>query len=654
MDRHTLAEFLSLPVNPDESWQGGVADLAELIGIPPEESPGRLGLILWRCIPSELVHARPMIPDAGNPLDQFVTAMLELSKEHNVTYRPARIDCNDRRLAEQLKQQLDGSGTVVHFRAKMDAWNAFVLDVVDRLQSAAPPPLPSLREAGCTDEQVIQFAAAAADFYRATLWELLDDTDLIQIETPRPPKNMKHAVVLGAGSQSYGLGLYKDAEDHYALMAQQVDPRQTTLFSFTYESPTDTVSEDVDLWKELDLPLETGEAFPDANLFTPDGPRRPTPKEVDFLTLVLKGLAETSEDELDTGRWSKWIEVSGKRKKCVFSIPNLLDPPDHAEWMRRGKTPDHRSHEVHFEQVQEFIEKCGPDMSLDELNEAINARFTGRSLDDYELPRNTAAERAEALFQEALQSFGRRRLLLAREALAEDPHHIKASILLAESMRPVDRRIELFQSAQRAAAEALGSDMAELAGNFWGFHETRPYMRACHGLAVALADAGQLSDAIEQYREMLRLNPNDNQGVRYEIIPLLLEQDRDTEAMAVLDEYPEETALWLYMKALVEFRRSGRSATAKKALRAAFKANPHVLALMQSDEPPLMPETYALGSPEEAAICLNELETVWVETEGYMELMIQESISWERDRAKRLRDKKRRKLKQHDKRKRRR
>jgi hypothetical protein len=95
------------------------------------------------------------------------------------------------------------------------------------------------------------------------------------------------------------------------------------------------------------------------------------------------------------------------------------------------------------------------------------------------------------------------------------------------------------------------------------------------------------------------------------------------------------------MKTLVEFRRSGKSAKAKKALWAAFKCNEHVLKLLQSDEAPLMPESYALGSREEAAICLQELQTVWEETEGFLEWMVQEYFLWERDRAKRIREKKR-------------
>ncbi|MEZ6100243.1 MAG: tetratricopeptide repeat protein [Pirellulaceae bacterium] len=646
-----LREFLALPVNSDETWQGGVATMAELMGIPADEAPSRIGLILWRDVHSEYVHAKPIMSDADDAFDQFVDAMLELSEEHEFPFRPAQIDCNDRQFADDLNRHLDGSGTVVHYRAKMSDWNRVVRELAEHVQSVAPPSMPSLREAGCSDEQLREYAAAAAEFYRAKLWELLDDTDLIKIESPRPPRAMRHAVVLGAGSQSYGLGFYEVDEDHYGLMAQEIDPRQMSLFSFVYESPADIGSEDADLWKELDLPLETGEAFPDANLFSPDGPRRPTPKEIDFLTIVLRGLAATTEEELDSGRWTKWVQVSGKRRKCAYSIPNLVNPPDRAEWIRRGKMPDRRGHEIHFRRVQEFIDSVGGDMDIDELNEAINAQFTGRSLDDYELPRNTPAERAEALYQDALECFGRRRVLLAREALAEDSSHVEAGILVAESTRAVDARIEMFQNAKQAAATALGKDMEELAGDFWGFHETRPYMRACQGLAVAFADAGQISDAIEQYRDMLRLNPNDNQGVRYEIVPLLLEQDRDAEAIAVLDQYPEESALWLYMKALVEFRAGGNSPKAKKAIRAAFKGNDHVMKLLQSDEPPMMPESYALGSPEEAAICLQELQTVWEETKGFLEWMFQEYFVWERDRAKRLRDQKRRNNKKKPKRK---
>jgi hypothetical protein len=122
---------------------------------------------------------------------------------------------------------------------------------------------------------------------------------------------------------------------------------------------------------------------------------------------------------------------------------------------------------------------------------------------------------------------------------------------------------------------------------------------------------------------------------------LLLEQNRDAEAAQLLARYPEETALWSYLHALVEFRCGGNSARAKAAIRAAFKVNDHVMRLLQTGEPPVLPDTYVLGSPDEAAICIDELETAWQQTEGFLQWMFQEYFVWERDRAKKLRDQQR-------------
>ena len=117
-------------------------------------------------------------------------------------------------------------------------------------------------------------------------------------------------------------------------------------------------------------------------------------------------------------------------------------------------------------------------------------------------------------------------------------------------------------------------------------------------MTIALSTAhlaldGQVNEAIAQMLDILRLNSNDNMGIRYELIPLLLSQARETEAIEVLNRYPEETGSWLYLKAQVEFRRispSGRSA--QKTMFAAFRFNPHVVELLESDGPPIMLEHY--------------------------------------------------------------
>lgn len=49
----------------------------------------------------------------------------------------------------------------------------------------------------------------------------------------------------------------------------------------------------------------------------------------------------------------------------------------------------------------------------------------------------------------------------------------------------------------------------------WGDMDNRAYMRAIQYRADLYADDGEKEKAIELYRLLLRLNPNDNQGVRY-------------------------------------------------------------------------------------------------------------------------------------------
>ena len=635
MSKRLPSEFLSLPIKSGETWQGGVVPMADVLGDPLAHAAG-LVMVIWRSTSTDLVHAKPAVLGESG-LDGLMEVMLEFWSMHEFPFRPARIECNDRELAGKLSDVLYGSGTTVAFAPKMPEWEAMLEELTEHLGSAGPP-IASLIDAGCSEAQVREFAGAAADFYRAGLWNYLDDVDLITIETPKAPRHLKHAVLLGAASQTYGLGLYDNADVHHDIMAQRVEATEVSLFSLTFESVADVYSADVDVWKELELPLETGDAFPSFNFFSTEEPRRPTPKELDFATIVLKALAATSEREIDAGRWSKEVECFGKAKKAVFAIPNLLDPPDRQEWIRRGMMPERRGNEWHFKMVHEFIQQHGEGMSLDELNAEINARFTG-PMDDFEHPMETPADRAEALCQQAIDTFGRRRIQLAKQALAEDATHVEANILLGESSRAAERRIELFRKAKEMATAQLGSMMDEEVGHFWGITETRPFMRATHGLADALHAAGQTREAIAQYQELLRLNPNDNQGVRYRLTPLLLAHNREAEAVELLDRYSEPTAQWHYMKSLVEFRRNRRSAAAKKAMRAAFRANGHLVELLQSPTSPMFPDSYALGSPEEAAICIQEMSEAWDETQGYLEWMFREYSLWEKQ--KKLRDRKR-------------
>src|SRR3546814_12291790 len=71
--------------------------------------------------------------------------------------------------------------------------------------------------------------------------------------------------------------------------------------------------------------------------------------------------------------------------------------------------------------------------------------------------------------------------------------------------------LALYRQGVEAGERALGDEFEGLSGHFWGFLQTRPYMRARAGLAITLWRLGDQQAAIDHYRAMLILNPNDNQ-----------------------------------------------------------------------------------------------------------------------------------------------
>ena len=90
MNKHTLKKFLSLPVNSDETWQGGIVPMADVLGIPPAEDADEMAMVLWRSTSRELVHAKPISLAGESRRNGFVEVMLELYTAHEFPFRPAQ------------------------------------------------------------------------------------------------------------------------------------------------------------------------------------------------------------------------------------------------------------------------------------------------------------------------------------------------------------------------------------------------------------------------------------------------------------------------------------------------------------------------------------------------------------------------------------
>src|SRR2546430_10453841 len=109
-------------------------------------------------------------------------------------------------------------------------------------------------------------------------------------------------------------------------------------------------------------------------------------------------------------------------------------------------------------------------------------------------------------------------------------------------------------------------------------------MRARFGLALALWTAGRRDEAVAHLMDMLRLNPGDNQGVRYTLAGFLIFLDRDEDLDRLLQHYDEGSAAWAYTRALLAFRRHGDTPEARQMLREARKTNRHVPAYLLGEK----------------------------------------------------------------------
>src|SRR5262249_21571932 len=161
----------------------------------------------------------------------------------------------------------------------------------------------------------------------------------------------------------------------------------------------------------------------------------------------------------------------------------------------------------------------------------------------------------DLLAQAFQQRDPRKRADLARRALSLWPDCADAYVLLAETADNRRQALELYRQGVEAGERALGTEaFRESVGHFWGVLQTRPYMRARPGLAPSTWTAGRRDEAVGHLQEMLRLNPNDNQGIRYTLAGFLLFLDRDDDAARLLEQYAGEgSATWAYTRALLAF-----------------------------------------------------------------------------------------------------
>jgi tetratricopeptide (TPR) repeat protein len=265
--------------------------------------------------------------------------------------------------------------------------------------------------------------------------------------------------------------------------------------------------------------------------------------------------------------------------------------------------------------------------SIDEVNAFLQENVNGGAIPSF--APETPLEEAQELMYEAWETHSpKERIRLARKALKISPDCADAYVLLAEEeARSAEEARDLYAAGVAAGERALADDFEEMTGHFWGITATRPYMRARAGLATTLWLLGQHEAAVTHFKQMLYLNPGDNQGIRYTLLNALLSYGTAEEIEELLAMYPDDVAAsWLYNRALFVFRQGSRQ-EADEQLAIALSFNEHVPAylLKRRRLPGRLPDYIGLGDETEAASYVYESQYHWQNEPGAL-VWLQEAI----------------------------
>jgi tetratricopeptide (TPR) repeat protein len=601
------------------------------IDSPTGGRPTRPTGALFVARPAGLIGMHLLEADGETEVEAAVRAVVDLALRHEseLMGRPGRIEVTDAEFGAALVAELGDPGVVVNVVPELQDVKEALAAFVEHEQEQSPVPTLMSGD-GVTLEDVREFAAAAERFYRAEPWQHLMNDDVLAVTLPGLDKAARYAVVMGNAGMQFGVSFYGSLKEIDAFTEDPTRRRgKTTYWAVTFSLPEDMPLPDLVLWEDHSLPLAGESAYPVPIGYGPaDRVVRPSRTLLHAFTSVLSALADTSEAEMDTGRWTRAVSVGGRQHDVTLTLPHVFAP----ESARAAGSPaafDRRRGERLHADISRFFAEHEFE-SLEDANAALREKFSGKLDDAPRTPGTTPLKRAQDIMYDAFDAVGRRRVILARQALEVSPDCADAYVILAESAAGPARALPQYEAAVAAGERAIGAErFAELSGQFWGVLETRPYMRARLGLAQTLAELTRVDEAEQHYRALLRLNPNDNQGVRYLLLAELAVGRRDDEALALLRQYEDDAAAeWRFTWALVDFRQ-GRLKDADRRLADALDYNPAVPLMMAAgkDPFPMGGPTVRLGGPDEAAGYAEAFGDAWRATPGALEWLTRTGVA---------------------------
>jgi tetratricopeptide (TPR) repeat protein len=555
----------SVPRRPGTVWQVAVVRLPFPIR---GEDGGDFHVEIALCLDleAELVAGTEPGPEGAVAAAELVRTVVA-GAVRSWGHVPETLAISDPALAAGLRETLAGTGVSVEVEPELKGLERVLALMVESFLGREDLSGGILSGEGVTVEAVAAFARAALRFHEAAPWRFLSNEDLVQVEAPEMEAGLRDLVVMGEGGMHHGLMFFPSPGHLEALEKGKTGVAiGEGVWSVSFEDPKDAVPDDLEVWEQHGLPT-AGYGLIPVPARVGKGFERPDARRLAFFEGLLTALAETTEEELDSGRWEKEVETARGPLRFRLALPRLLEG--------------------------------GELVSEEELAEA----------DPEDLALGLVEEAEEV-------ARGRRRILLARRALEVWPDLAAAYEILGDLAPDPERALDFYTRGLAIAERKLGPEVfEERAGSFGDLLETEEYMSLRSLVAETLVKLDRLEEAVAHYEGLLRLDPDDGLGSRYELLDLLLELERYDEAEELLGRYPDDPEVeWPYARALVAFRREGEeSPETQRRLREALRRNRYVPDYLLELRP--LPDEWPLpsrpGSDAEAMLYAGRAMDLW-------------------------------------------
>ena len=224
--------------------------------------------------------------------------------------------------------------------------------------------------------------------------------------------------------------------------------------------------------------------------------------------------------------------------------------------------------------LQEFLEKNNV-KDINEANEKLQEFIKMYNNGEIEY-KNTPFDEAYEILEEAQYTKNEKEAIkLAKKAYKKSSDCFDAMLFHCDLVENVIQRMKLLYDGLEFEKNRLTNEKyfdKENIGHFYGIFETRPYIRGLSIKAEYLLEEGKLRQAANICKEVLRLNENDNLGIRYLLMAIYATLEEEKSMLDLYKKYPEEDLEMLFPLFAIYYK-SGNDKKALEYLKRIDKCN---------------------------------------------------------------------------------